>query len=507
MNDDELKALWQQQPLREPIPAEQMMSAMQNKTTLLRQCLDARDLREVVTCAIVFVVFGFFYFTVYREPLSRVGVLIVLGSSIYIAWKLISTRRSTPPAPPGATIIESLQAELNAVRAQSRLLESVLWWYLLPLMSGITIATWGLRVDVFVKFGCTIIFIATCVFINKLNQLARTNQLLPLAAQLESMLHAVETGEPLEQPQVANLRPIVLPMDAADQVKPVDFKVAYWQLAIWAEIGFIGIWFIIMFSLTMDNQARMPMKPPPKMATQSVSPAETNRYSVVARKVVNLLNKGDYAAIHNLYDPGMSKAFPFKETSDFYSKLMTQYGRIENFDRSTPNDQKGWTLFQLHCQRGELTLSMSLDAEDRISGLMIRATPIFPTDIKPLIFRLFSWQHLIWFVPFFLAGLVYTWLIQKTTVQAVGISSLGIHLAKGQNLILWDEIKDVQPFRFLYITNLWLVNESGEKTIMHWTPLERHADLKAAVEEYAPTTHPIRQYLSLLNPSDKYKLL
>jgi hypothetical protein len=43
-----------------------------------------------------------------------------------------------------------------------------------------------------------------------------------------------------------------------------------------------------------------------------------------------------------------------------------------------------------------------------------------------------------------------------------------------------------------------LIKESGEKTLMHWTPLERHSDLKAAVERCAPPDHPIRKYLSLL---------
>jgi hypothetical protein len=112
--------------------------------------------------------------------------------------------------------------------------------------------------------------------------------------------------------------------------------------------------------------------------------------------------------------------------------------------------------------------------------------------------RFFRWQHLVWLPPFFLAGLLYSWLIQKTTKRAVGISTLGIHLQKGQNLILWDEIKEVRPFRFLHIRNLWLIRESGEKTRMHWTPLERHSDLKTAVENFAPANHPIREYLSLL---------
>ena len=132
MNDDELKILWQQQPLRNPdASAAQLISAMQNKTTQLRRDLRARDVRELVACVFVIIVFGYFFFNE-RAPIVRLGWLIVVGSSIFIAWKLVHARRTTPSAPPGATIVESLRAELNSVRTQSRLLGSVLWWYLLP---------------------------------------------------------------------------------------------------------------------------------------------------------------------------------------------------------------------------------------------------------------------------------------------------------------------------------------------------------------------------------------
>jgi CubicO group peptidase (beta-lactamase class C family) len=87
----------------------------------------------------------------------------------------------------------------------------------------------------------------------------------------------------------------------------------------------------------------------------------------------------------------------------------------------------------------------------------------------------------------------------------VGLSTLGIHLQNGMTLILWDEIKEVRPFRFLNIQNLWLIKESGEKTRMHWTPLERHSDVKAVVEKFAPANHPIREYLSLLRPESSKK--
>jgi len=380
MNDDELKQLWRQQPLRDTPAAADLISAMQNRTTLLRRCLDARDLRELLACAVVIIIFGRFYFTVYREPISRLGDLIIIGSTIFIAWRLVHTRRSTPSAPPGATIVDSLRAELNAVRAQSRLLGSVLWWYLLPPTIGMLVATWGLPINLHAKIASTLVFIGMDALIYWLNRWARSKQLLPLEAQLQSLLHSAETGEPLDETHVANLRPIALSMAAAEQVKPAEFKVAFWQIALYGEIGFVGIWFFLMLGLT---------------------------------------------------------------------------------------------TFHLN-----LTVS-SMALIDLVS-------------------RLVSWQHLVWIAPFFLAGLIFSRILQKTTERAVGISTLGIHLHKGQTFILWDEIKEVRPLRILNNRSLWLIRASGEKTIMPWTGLERHSDLKAAVESFAPANHPMRQYLCLL---------
>ena len=187
MNDDELKNLWQQQPLREPkISRADLISAMQKQATQLRRILAARDLRELVACAIVIVVFGcFFFFLHAREPMVRLGDLIIIGGTIFIAWKLIYTRRANPPAPPGATTVESLRAELNSVRAQSRLLGSVLWWYLLPLAIGLFVSTWGSSSgNLGGKIGYTIFVIVLYAFIYWLNQRARASQLLPVEAQL-----------------------------------------------------------------------------------------------------------------------------------------------------------------------------------------------------------------------------------------------------------------------------------------------------------------------------------
>jgi len=373
MNDDELKKLWQQQLLRAPeLSATQMISAMQSKMTQFRRSLNGRDTRELLACALVIIIFGF-YFYFERNPVVRLGWLIVISGTIFIAGKLVYARRTTPPAPLGATLVESLRAELNSVRAQSRLLGSILWWYLLPPGIGLLVATWGMHVHLHAKIPATLIYLAIYSFIYLLNQRARTKELLPMEAQLESLLHSAETGKPLEEKHVAHLHPIALSMTSGEQVKPVEFKVAFLQLAIYGEIGFVGMWFFGTLSRALDQA-------------------------------------------------------PFGDA----------------------------------------------------------------------IFRIFRWPSLIWVVPFFLGGLLFCWILQKGTERAVGITPFGIYLARGHVLFLWDEIKAVRIFRFLNIRSLWLIRESGEKAIMPWSSLERHAELKAAVERFAPANHPIRQYLSLL---------
>ncbi len=245
MNDDELKKLWQQQTMNDHnLSAAQLLSAMQNKMSQFRRNVRARDFGELLACAIVVIIFGF-YVLYERTPIVRVGWLLVIGGAVFVAGKIIHARRSAPPAAPGATIVESLRAELNSVRIQSRLLGSVLWWYLLPLGVGLLVATWGMPIHLHAKIPTTLLYIAIFAFIYWLNQSARSKRLLPLEAQLESMLHSAATGEPLDEKQVANLRPIVHSMTAADQVKPAEFKVAFWQLAIYGVPGIVGIWFFL----------------------------------------------------------------------------------------------------------------------------------------------------------------------------------------------------------------------------------------------------------------------
>ena len=70
---------------------------------------------------------------------------------------------------------------------QDDLLGSVLWWYLLPPTIGLLISTWGMRINLHTKIPATLLFIALDAFVYWLNQWARSKQLFPLEAQLQSL--------------------------------------------------------------------------------------------------------------------------------------------------------------------------------------------------------------------------------------------------------------------------------------------------------------------------------
>jgi len=423
-----------------------------------------------------------------------------VAGSIFIGWRILHVRHRTPPAGPGATLVESLRAELRSVRAQSQLLGSILWWYLLPLAIGSVVFVWGLPSTLGFQIAFTAVTAALDGFIYWLNQRARSVQLHPVEAQLASLLNSAETGAPMDETQLAELRPIAISLAAGEEIKPVEFGVAFSQLAIYALIAFVGIWFFLMLSHAIDNRDWKTLQPVLETSAQVIPAVESNRYSAVAQKIVDLLNAGDYAGIQKLYNPAMSNVFPTKETSDFYTRL-SNFGKVEKFEGTIGKGYRGWIAFRLICDHGALLMSVALDADDKISGIYFEPAPALPLDSRSIIRQMFGWPQLVSLVAFVVVGLLFTWMLWKVTKRAVGISPAGIHLHRGMNLILWDDIGEIRTFRFLNIRSLRLVRKTGEKMIIPWTSLEHPAELRSAVETFAPPDHPIRKHLDLLKRS------
>ncbi len=504
MKLDDFQKSWQSQDAAKEISinADVLLNEVRRNQQQFRRTIFWRDVREVGVAMLLVPVFIYSGWKTHWTLYLSAFACFVVG-----AFLVLDRRRQKKMTPDlHGSLKDCATTSLAEVSHQIWLLKNILWWYLLPPFVPMLLffgwCAWspsGAVVAGILQFLFLVgIVLLINVFVYWLNQSAVKKCLEPRRRELEALLHWAETGEPLDETHVAKLRSMALSIAAADQVKPVEFKVAFGQIAFFGMPGIVGIWFFLMLGLTMSNQDWKTKEPARETIAPTFHVEETNRYSVVARTVVGQLNAGDYAAVQKLFTPEMSNALPPETASDFFTGLATGFGHIETVEGPTGNGYRGWTAFRLDCQHGELTMSLALNAEDRIAGLYFKPAHRHYANFKSFMLELFNWRHLLWLPPFVMAGLLYSWLLQKLTKRAVGISALGIHLSKGLNLILWDEIQEVRPLRFLHVRNLWLTSESGEKTLMHWTPLERHADLKAAVERCAPANHPIRKYLSLL---------
>jgi CubicO group peptidase (beta-lactamase class C family) len=189
MHDDALKKLWQEQQFdaSPALPDEKQMVAMKRKMKKFDRTISWRDARESLAAIFIIIWFGRAYF---KEDalLTKAGCIILVLSSVFICWYPIRKKQRVPKAAPDASMTEALQCELEKVEVQIRLLRSILWWYLLPLMAGALVFHAGTQPSLSSNLGYSAFVVALSVFIYWLNQRAVKKSLLPLKNELETSL-------------------------------------------------------------------------------------------------------------------------------------------------------------------------------------------------------------------------------------------------------------------------------------------------------------------------------
>ena len=205
MNEQELKDLWRKQKeLVPPVDPHAEIEAMRDKMSQLRRRLNARDFRELAASAVLIIAFGVCFFVI-PYPLTRIADLIIIGSALFISWKLLECRRRAACPDAGAPVAVWLRHERERVHHDAELLRTVFWWYLLPLWLGTNLFFWGFpNQNLAAKIGFTALTILMYAWIYWLNQSARRNKLLPVQDELEALLQqeapAGTTAEPPSAP-------------------------------------------------------------------------------------------------------------------------------------------------------------------------------------------------------------------------------------------------------------------------------------------------------------------
>src|SRR5207249_5350718 len=78
----------------------------------------------------------------------------------------------------------------------------------------------------------------------------------------------------------------------------------------------------------------------------------------------------DYSGVESLFNKEMSQALPLEKAAEFLKALSGQTGKIQKLDEPEPGPEG--MLFPAHCERGALDMTLALDAQHKIAGLLFK---------------------------------------------------------------------------------------------------------------------------------------
>lgn len=191
MIEDELVKLWQSSPNQERIKFDKsrLMLEVQSGIDKLERAIKYRDLRETLAVAIVI---PFFIYMGYLIPslLTKIGSGLIVMYGIFVVFWLNQAKKHKP-GPLTATYLEYLRKAKQHLDAQKHLLDTVLYWYILPAYVSMSVFMLGSGThEVIIRMQIGLI--ALCVAIYYLNKRAVTKTLMPKLVKIEAAIQVME---------------------------------------------------------------------------------------------------------------------------------------------------------------------------------------------------------------------------------------------------------------------------------------------------------------------------
>jgi membrane protein implicated in regulation of membrane protease activity len=197
MNLDDAKELWssENEPDTESMSAPTLSESdilrhVKEHATSLDRRIWRRDLLEAIAALAVFLFFGWLL----QDPSwwTRTGALIVMGSSVYVFWRLRRARTRYDRPSMDRPVAEVIRTERAKVEEQIQLLDNIVWWYLAPIIVGVLLIIFGndgWSWATLLQAG--VVFVVAAV-IYVLNQRGRRCTFEPRREELTRLLEQVE---------------------------------------------------------------------------------------------------------------------------------------------------------------------------------------------------------------------------------------------------------------------------------------------------------------------------
>jgi hypothetical protein len=201
MIENELIALWQSSPKHERIKFEKskLMLDVQSKLDSFDRAVNRRDFLEIGTAIVIIPLFAY---QVYNQPnyLAKFGATWIVVYVVYVIYRLLDAKKNKPKEV--SSYLEYLKQCKKYLERQKKLLDSVLYWYVLPCLMGCAIMMTGM-LDLLNKSWYEIIrmrkvwiavssFTIIGVFVPRLNKWAVKKELLPRIKKVNELIRLME---------------------------------------------------------------------------------------------------------------------------------------------------------------------------------------------------------------------------------------------------------------------------------------------------------------------------
>ena len=187
-----------------PLPASIVQDTLRRAQRLRRRVFLRDGIETVVALAMVPVVFGWLRDAMHaRLLLMEASAALLLAWLFFVPWRLWRARRLLHRNDPGLPLQRYLERQKQAMLAQARMLEQVVWWYLTPCMlglTGLTVGKQGLTRGVLIYLSIVLVLY---VAIERLNRRTAKQYFRRRAADIDtafSELAALEENSEVTHP-------------------------------------------------------------------------------------------------------------------------------------------------------------------------------------------------------------------------------------------------------------------------------------------------------------------
>jgi hypothetical protein len=195
MIEDELVKIWQSSPNQERVKFERsrLMIDLQSSLDRFHKLIRNRDLTETIAAIIVIPVFAYYVYII-PHTLSKIASGLISLWAIYVIVRLRNVRKHKPGA-----FTETYHNYLYQTRAyinvQKKLLDTVLYWYLVPGFAFILLFLAGFigipgKETYIIKTGAGAVVVGIIAYF--LNRRAVKKHILPRLEKVDELIKVIE---------------------------------------------------------------------------------------------------------------------------------------------------------------------------------------------------------------------------------------------------------------------------------------------------------------------------